>query len=363
MVAFFRNRFVPGLCLLGLWLGFASVAPLPSANAGELFDYRIEYSKDGEVFSEMVELAAGQMVMIRVRIESRTGAIMDIMGDDDLDFSRIGGQIDFITFAGEETDGECFVIYDPDKEILRVRCPFCEIDKQRPAQMLFTVQIRDDAPPGTIDPQIVSVFDLGPGEEGEPRPCTTEAPEPIELIEGEKEMNPGLIVLSSMLLVEKEVSTDGSNYGPSVSVPTGSEVFFRLRVQNMGESAFFESSIEDLLPDGLANPVLVGSNPPSCSTGGGDLECADLGPLDPGADIEIVYKATVTATSGTIVNEARGAATPGELGNPGVELEETAEARVIVVGGPTVIPTLTEAGWIALIALFGAGIVFMRRRV
>lgn len=347
-----------GLCLMGL----AIAAPLPAASAGELFEYRVQYSTDGEIFSDMVELAAGQMVMIRVRIESRTGSIMDIMGDDDLDFSRIGGNVQVFTFSGEGQDGECFVIYDPENEVLRVRCPFCELDKQRPAQMLFTVQIREDAPPGTIDPQIISVFDLGPGKKGEPRPCTTAEPKPIEFIEGEKEMNPGLMVLSSLLSVEKEVSIDGTNYGPSVSVPTGTEVFFRLRVQNMGESAFFESSIEDLLPDGLANPVLVGANPPSCNANGGGVTCSDLGPIEPGNQVEIVYKATVTATSGTIINEARGTATPGELGNPGVELEEMDEARVIVIGGPTVIPTLTEAGWIALIAMLAAGMIFMRRR-
>jgi len=330
---------------------------------GDVVDFKAEYSLDGEEFFEEVDLAPGQRVFVRVTISLLApgpAGIMDIMGDDDLDFGRIGGGIElFGPRGGEGEDGNCFVIFDEEAEILKVRCPFCDITPDTPAVLEFLAPIREDAPPGPMRPMIVSLLQLD--AEGDPRPCTTFQPEPIGVIQEEELENPGITILSTLVEVEKRVSVDGSTFLPSVGAQPGQEVFFRVRIRNAGESPFFRAKLEDELPEGFSDPVLLSPVPASCQTTGRRVVCDELPGIAPGDFTDILYKATVLAEDGELVNEAMGTGSPGTTGNPGTDVFASGSA-IVRVGFVQEIPALDARGFLLLAALVGLAIVLHRRR-
>jgi uncharacterized repeat protein (TIGR01451 family) len=354
-----RLRFAAGV------LALVSLLTAVSADAGaqDVVEFTVQYSLDGEIFQDTLPAAPGQSVVIRIEIDviQRGGAgLMDIMGEDDLDFSFFRENIIFFGFAGQQ-DGPCFVVVDEDLEILKVRCPFCDILPGEPGIMQFTATIRDDAPRNATPTQVISLLELSEGEKGDPRPCTTEGPEPIGTIQ-ENEIPPeegGVVVLSPAISCVKEVSLDGGAFLPTVLAEPGQEVFYRVRIRNVGNADLFGASFADELPEGLGNVELLPPVPGSCAAGGSEIACDSLGPLAPDDTIEILYKGTVTANDGVLTNTAVAIGSPGTPDNPGAEVSAASGATLIV--GADAIPTLGEWGILVMIALFG-GVFYLHRR-
>jgi uncharacterized repeat protein (TIGR01451 family) len=346
------------LLLVVLFAGLATGLP---ARAQDLVDFTVEYSLDGENFDPTLSALPGQEVIVRITIESRTGTIMDIMGEDDLDFDTWDETIQFFVLRDE--NGPCFVIVDAEMEILKVRCPFCEINDGEPVTIEFTARIRDEAPPGTSPPMVLSLLQLEEGEEGEPRPCTTLAPEPIGVIQ-EEEVPPsegGVIILLPLLGVTSEASTDGVNYSPSVIVQSGEDVFFRTVLTNEGTAPFFTATFEDTLPEGFADVQIQSPmrGLPCTVVDGRTVSCSDLGEILPGESVEILYKATVTGDNEVLVTSSLATATPGTEANPGTPVSVSGGVTVFV--GLEGIPTLTGWGIALLALLLAAGVILHRR--
>ncbi len=109
-----------------------------------------------------------------------------------------------------------------------------------------------------------------------------------------------------------EASTDCVIFstGP-IDAVKGQEVFFRVTVRNCGDEPFFTTSLTDTLPIGYAS--LMASDP-RCIVTDLTLTCADLGPLAPGEETIVEYKATVVADTPSpppLMHMAKVTGTPG----------------------------------------------------
>ena len=354
-----RQIFRGACSLLGLSaLVFALTGP--AAAAGDVVGFSVKYSLDGESFFPEIDVAPGQAVMVRVELTPGPGGLMDVMGEDDFDFSRIGGDVEVIAgFAGVE-DGPCFVIIDEEEGRLKVRCPFCDIASNELGVLDFTIQVRDDADSGPIT-QVLRVWDIGPGEEGEDRPCTTFGPEPVGPPLAEEPRDLGCRVVAPALLVETEVGLDGSIFGPEVDVSPGDDVFFRVRIVNDGVIPFFEANIESLFPAGFGDLEIISAGPSPCEIVGDQIRCADLGGVEPGTRLEVVFKATVVAEEGIIESIVQSTVTPGTRENPGVAITNQGGAQVRV-GIVEPIPTLDTIGVLLLAGALGFALIAYGRR-
>jgi len=359
-----KNRLACWTAILVLGAVGLAVAPLPAASAQNVVDFKLEFSLDGETYGDSLPLSPGQWFWVRITItpiEDVEGVgISDIMGDDDVDFFTINRTILFFA-PFEDEPGPCFVIVDEELQILKVRCPFCEISTDNPGVIVFRAQIREDAPPGDMRPMVLSLLQLDEGTEGEPRPCTTLAPEPIGTIQEEEIPldEARIIVLTPALACTKEVSPDGVNWSGSLVAETGQDVYYRVRIRNIGSAPFYRTVFEDTLPDGFEPPVLLAPVPSSCEVTGRTIACDELGPLEPDDTVEILYRTKVLTEGGVLVNQAEATATTGTEVNPGIDVVDGAVVTVYV--GPAGVPTLGMWGLLALVLLLGGTIVLHRR--
>lgn len=124
---------------------------------------------------------------------------------------------------------------------------------------------------------------------------------------------------------EKTVSLDGVNFFPSLAVDTDQLVTFRVVVRNCGSANLFSVSLTDTLPAGFTQVTSLDGR---CNVSGNTVSCNQIGPLAPGASTEIRYRARVVATSGSLVNTAVVAGTPGSNDNPGTPVGDTCSATV-----------------------------------
>jgi len=154
------------------------------------------------------------------------------------------------------------------------------------------------------------------------------------------ETNPGALVESDCSATvevrvpdvecEKGVSLQpDTGWGPSVTAARGMAVYFRVRVTNTGDGHFGEASLEDTLPAGLGNVVILQGN---CTAAGNTVSC-DLGPIPIGGEAIVIYAAEVLADGPTtLTNLAEIEAIPGlPPENPGDPVTTSCGAQVQVV--------------------------------
>jgi uncharacterized repeat protein (TIGR01451 family) len=132
----------------------------------------------------------------------------------------------------------------------------------------------------------------------------------------------------------KEVSTDGgTTFHATVTALQGQVVTFRVRLINCGTgptaAPFFQSSLTDTLPAGYNNVQII--SPGTCTAAGNTVTCNNLGPVAPGAEVQVRYRATVIAAGGTLTNTATVTGTTGSAGNPGSTVTDTCSAMVTVL--------------------------------
>jgi len=112
----------------------------------------------------------------------------------------------------------------------------------------------------------------------------------------------------------QEVSLDGVNFFPSVTADIGQDVTFRITAQNCGDAALFTATLIATLPAGYSNLISLDGR---CNAAGLVLTCAEIGPLAPAGSTQVLFQATVTATSGTLQSTVDVVGIPGSAGNPG----------------------------------------------
>src|SRR5262249_8124883 len=92
---------------------------------------------------------------------------------------------------------------------------------------------------------------------------------------------------------------------------------------------FFQTSLTDTLPAGYSNVQII--SPGTCTASGNTVTCNNLGPVAPGAEVQVRYRATVVAATGTLTNTATVSGTTGSAGNPGSTVTDTCSAMVTVL--------------------------------
>ena len=109
-------------------------------------------------------------------------------------------------------------------------------------------------------------------------------------------------IISPSVVCEKQVSIDGVTFLDQVSASTGQVVLFRVTVTNdsSGPVTLDPVQVIDALPGGYTNVMIVSG---SCNVVGNVVQC-DVGPLAEGESAEILYRAKIAATSGSLVNTA-----------------------------------------------------------
>ena len=100
--------------------------------------------------------------------------------------------------------------------------------------------------------------------------------------------------------IDKEVSTDGTNYSTSVDANPGDEVYYRLTVKNAGDVALTNATVIDSMPPGMT--LVPGSVQFSANNSGVWEALSDnivkdgynFGTIGTGNTIQITYRAKVT---------------------------------------------------------------------
>ncbi len=120
--------------------------------------------------------------------------------------------------------------------------------------------------------------------------------------------------------------SQGGPFVQNLDAVAGQEVFFEVRVTNAGSAAFFQTNVQDTLPPDCFGDITVVSPSISCANGT-SIDC-DLGPLNPGSSLTIVYRATLIKIDGLCTNDVSVTGTPGTLDNPGCPAMNTCSANV-----------------------------------
>lgn len=125
----------------------------------------------------------------------------------------------------------------------------------------------------------------------------------------------------------RNLTRGGTGFVDSVNAFGGDTVEFKVVVTNVGEATANNVKIRDVLPSGLSFQIgSVGSDTVSAND---DLMSSlglDIGSLQQGQSVTVFFKATVTATSGTLVNTAR------TWANNASEVSDT--ASVVIISQP-----------------------------
>ena len=131
-------------------------------------------------------------------------------------------------------------------------------------------------------------------------------------------------LISPSVICTKQVSIDGVQFFDQIDAAPGQIVLFRVEVTNdsSGPVTFDPVTIVDALPAGYTNLKLETGN---CSIVGNTISC-DLGVLEQGESAEVLYRAKVAATTGTLVNTAEITAS-----HTGGDVETDCSASVNVV--------------------------------
>ncbi len=259
-----------------------------------------DVSLDGITFSTSVSAVTGQVVTFRVRL-TNTGQVV-------LNPASIVDTLP-AAFANVQvvSPGSCFVSGST------INCP--SLGPLQPNQSL-TVIFRGTvvAATGSFTSVVTAMGITGtPANPGLPVNDSCQA---------------GIQVLSPCISCEKEVSLDGTVFSSTVIAAQGQVITFRVRITNCGTATFGLLSLADTLPAGFANVQVL--SPPGCTGAGNLVNCASIGPLGPGQTIAVVYRATVAAPFGTLVNTATVLGQTGSPGNPGTPVSDSCSAAVIV---------------------------------
>lgn len=249
-----------------------------------------EVSLDGVNFFSSVDAAPGQTVWFRVTLENPS--------DSDLTDATIvdtvpAGLINIVA-PGCNIAGQV------------VTCNIGALPAQSSVAMIIQAEV-DPSASGTL----VNVAD-----------CTATFGTDTLMTTCEAELD----ILAPDMVCDKDVSYDGVAWTDNLDVITGMEVFFRVQVTNTGDAPLFMVTVEDTLPAGFGSIQIVSGA--SCGVAGQMVSCSNVGPLDPAQTATVIYKAVVTAASGTLTNTAMCVGTSGTAGNPGEEIETQCDASV-----------------------------------
>ncbi len=289
-------------------------------------------SHDGISWADNISGLTGQEVFFQV-IVTNTGdqPLFEVTIDDTLPNGL--GNVQIVSGASCSVSGQT------------VSCTNVgPLDPAESATIVYKATILASNPPVTT---LMNVADCvgTPGEVGNPG-------EPINT-----QCGASVTLLAPCVVCDKEVSLDGTNYGPAVQTMPGEHVFFRITVSNCGDAPLENLVITDPIPAGLVNAATADG---TCGIAGNVLTC-NLASLAPGADWVVTFEADIdmNPASNPIVNVASISATPTADGQPGAEVTSDCSAEVSV--GPLVIPTLTEWGILLLCSLLALSMILHHR--
>jgi uncharacterized repeat protein (TIGR01451 family) len=258
-------------------------------------------SIDGTNFGTSVDVLPGQRVFFRVRAQNcATDPVpLGVTLRDTLPAVLTDVRVE---------QGNCSVTGNV------IDCDLGDIDPGAEKFVIVSGVVPDDQPPGTfVNQATVTGTPFEGGNEG--KEITSDCSVPFD-------------VLNVDFTCTKQVSLNGTTYADTVEAVPGQKVWFRVKVDNIGDVQV-RITLSDLLPsvfEGLATAE------PVCNTAGNAIECEF--DLAAGASRTVVYTADVRtdATAGTYVNRVDLTGDPGgPPTNPGTPITKEDECQAAVV--------------------------------